>query len=113
MRPLEGLRVCDLSQNLAGPYCTQILADLGADVVKVEPPAGDPARDWGPPFWGNDGTLFLSANRGKRSVVLDLKTDDGVHALNKLAETSDVFVQALRPGVADRLGCGYQQIREV
>jgi crotonobetainyl-CoA:carnitine CoA-transferase CaiB-like acyl-CoA transferase len=112
-KPLEGLRVCDLSQNLAGPYCTQILADLGADVIKVEPPGGDPARDWGPPFWGEDGTLFLAVNRGKRSVVLDLKTEDGLHALHRLVGTSDVFVQALRPGVAERLGCGYEQIREI
>jgi crotonobetainyl-CoA:carnitine CoA-transferase CaiB-like acyl-CoA transferase len=112
-KPLEGLRVCDLSQNLAGPYCTQILADLGADVIKIEPPGGDPARDWGPPFWGDDGTLFLAANRGKRSVVLDLKTETGLHALYRLAETSDIFVQALRPGVAERLGFGYEKIRGV
>jgi len=110
-KPLEGLRVCDLSQNLAGPYCTQILADLGADVIKVEPPGGDPARDWGPPFWGDDGTLFLAANRGKRSITLNLKTEEGLTALHRLAETSDIFVQALRPGVAERLGFGYDRIR--
>lgn len=112
-RPLAGLRVCDLSQNLADPYCTQILADLGADVIKVEPPGGDPARDWGPPFWGEDGTLFLAANRGKRSIILDLKTEEGMRALRKLAATADIFVQALRPGVATRLGFDYERIREV
>lgn len=111
MKPLDGIRVCDLSQNLAGPYCTQILADLGADVVKIEPPGGDPARAWGPPFWGGDGTLFLSANRGKRSVILDLKADDGMAALHRLAARSDIFVQALRPGVAERLGFDYDRIR--
>jgi len=111
IRPLEGIRVCDLSQNLAGPFCTQILADLGADVIKVEPPGGDPARDWGPPDWGEDGTLFLVANRGKRSIVLDLKTEEGRTVLHRLAERSDIFVQALRPGVAGRLGCDAETIR--
>ncbi len=111
--PLSGIRVCDLSQNLAGPFCTQILADLGADVIKVEPPAGDPARAWGPPFWGEDSTLFLSANRGKRSVVFDLKTPEGTEALRRLAASSDIFVQALRPGVAERLGFGYEAVRSL
>jgi crotonobetainyl-CoA:carnitine CoA-transferase CaiB-like acyl-CoA transferase len=112
-RPLREIRVCDLSQNLAGPFCTQILADLGADVVKVEPPGGDPARAWGPPFWGEDSTLYLSANRGKRSVVFDLKTEEGNEALRRLAARSDIFVQALRPGVADRLGFGYDAVKSL
>ena len=75
--PLADIKVCDLTQNLAGPYCSQILADLGADVVKVEPPGGDLARAWGPPFWGSGSALSLSVNRGKRSIVLDLKTASG------------------------------------
>ena len=74
---LVGLRVVDITQNLAGPYCTQILGDLGAEVVKIEPPKGDSARAWGPPFWGGESPLFLSANRNKRSVRLDLKSEGG------------------------------------
>lgn len=88
MDPLSDLSICDVTQNLAGPYCAQILGDLGAKVIKVEPPGGDPARAWGPPFWGMDGTLFLSANRNKRSIVLDLKTEEGRRVLHELAARS-------------------------
>ncbi len=111
--PLEGIRIVDLSQNLAGPFATQILADLGADVIKVEPPAGDAARAWGPPFQGGESPLFLCANRNKRSVVLDLRRTADRDALNALAARADVFVQAFRDGVADRLGCGYDAIQEI
>ncbi len=111
MGPLSGLSVCDLTQNLAGPFCAQILADLGATVVKVEPPGGDPARVWGPPFWGTDGMLFLSANRGKRSIVLDLKTGQGRGVLRDLVVRSDVFLQSSRLGVPKRLGYDYESIR--
>lgn len=110
-RPLAGVRVCDVTQNLAGPFCGQILADLGASVVKVEPPGGDLGRRWGPPFWGDDSTLFLSANRGKRSVVIDLKADEGMEVLGRLAERCDVFVQASRPEAAKRLGLDYDSVR--
>ncbi|MDH3272788.1 MAG: CoA transferase, partial [Gemmatimonadota bacterium] len=109
--PLDGIRVCDVTQNLAGPFCGQILADLGADVIKVEPPGGDLGRAWGPPFWGDDSTLFLSANRGKRSIGLDLKTDLGMDVLRRLAERCDVFVQASRPSAARRLGIDYDGVR--
>ena len=111
--PLAGVRVTDLSQNLAGPYATQILADLGADVIKVEPPGGDPARRWGPPFVDGQSPLFLCANRGKRSIVLDLKTDAGREALRRLAASSRVFVQAFRTGVAESLGFGYDAVRSI
>lgn len=110
--PLRDIRVCDVTQNLAGPFCAQILADLGATVVKVEPPGGDLGRRWGPPFWGEDSTLFLSANRGKRSIVLDLKSDEGMGVLRRLAQSCDVFVQASRPEAAARLGIDYASIRE-
>jgi len=110
--PLRGLRVVDLSQNLAGPYATQILGDLGADVVKVEPPAGDPARRWGPPFVRGESPLYLSANRNKRSVVLDLKAELDRRALGALAARADVFVQAFRPGVIERLGFDYSRVSE-
>ncbi len=108
---LHSLRVCDLTQNLAGPFCTQILGDLGADVIKVEAPGGDPGRAWGPPFWGSDSTLFLSANRNKRSVVLDLKSPEGQGILHRLAGESDVLVQSARFGVPERLGYDYESIR--
>lgn len=109
--PLSDIRVCDLTQNLAGPYCTQILADLGADVVKIEPPGGDSARAWGPPFWGTESPLYMSVNRGKKSIVLDLKRPEGMDVLHRLARASDVFVQASRPGVSRRLGFDYASIR--
>jgi crotonobetainyl-CoA:carnitine CoA-transferase CaiB-like acyl-CoA transferase len=112
-QPLAGIRVVDLSQNLAGPFATQILADLGADVIKVEPPAGDAARAWGPPFQGGESPLFLCANRNKRSVVLDLGTDPGREAMRGLAARCDVFVQAFRAGVIERLGFGYDVVREM
>jgi crotonobetainyl-CoA:carnitine CoA-transferase CaiB-like acyl-CoA transferase len=108
--PLAGVRVVDLSQNLAGPYATQIMADLGADVVKIEPPAGDSARAWGPPFQNGESPLFLCANRNKRSAVLDLESPTDREALRRLAQTADVFVQAFRAGVIERLGFGYDAV---
>ena len=110
--PLSGVRVVDFSQNLAGPYAAQILGDLGADVVKVEPPGGDPARRWGPPFIGGNSHLFQAVNRNKRSVILDLKTADGRERARDLAMGADVVIQALRFGVADRLGIGYDRVRD-
>lgn len=109
--PLAGIRVCDVTQNLAGPFCAQILADLGATVIKIEPPGADLGRAWGPPFWGEDSTLFLSANRGKRSIVLDLKSEDGMDVLRRIVEDSDVFLQASRPASARRLGLDADSIR--
>jgi crotonobetainyl-CoA:carnitine CoA-transferase CaiB-like acyl-CoA transferase len=111
--PLAGTRIVDLSQNLAGPFATQILADLGADVIKVEPPGGDAARAWGPPFQGGESPLFLCANRNKRSIILDLRHDLGREALRRLAARADVFVQAFRAGVVERLGFGYDAVRAV
>ena len=109
--PLEGLRVLDFTQNLAGPFATQILGDLGADVIKVEPPGGDPARKWGPPFVGGNSHLFQVVNRNKRGAVLDLKTERGRARALELAAGSDVVLQALRLGVAGRLGIGYEAVR--
>jgi crotonobetainyl-CoA:carnitine CoA-transferase CaiB-like acyl-CoA transferase len=101
---LDGVRVVDFTQNLAGPTCTQILADLGADVVKVEPPAGDGARGWGPPFRGEDAAIFHAVNHGKRSVVADLSTAGGRDAARRLIDRADVVVEAFRPGVMARFG---------
>ncbi|QUH06241.1 CoA transferase [Saccharopolyspora erythraea] len=100
-RPLAGVRVVDLSKILAGPYATMSLADLGADVIKVEhPEGGDPTRQWGPPFRGPDSTYYLAANRGKRSVTLDLKSPQGQEAAHRLIADADVVVQNFRPGSA-------------
>lgn len=110
---LAGIRVLDFSQIAAGPLCTMLLADMGADVVKVEPPGGDVGRMLGPPFVEGESTTFMSLNRNKRSVVLDLKTDAGLRQARRLAETADVVVESFRPGVADRLGIGYAAILAV
>jgi crotonobetainyl-CoA:carnitine CoA-transferase CaiB-like acyl-CoA transferase len=105
--PLGGLRVLDLTVSFAGPYCTQLLGALGADVVKVEhPDRADDTRAWGPPFWEGESPLFLSANANKRSLALDVKQPAGRDVLLRLAERADVFVQSLRPGLAERRGLG-------
>jgi crotonobetainyl-CoA:carnitine CoA-transferase CaiB-like acyl-CoA transferase len=103
--PLAGMRVLDLSRVLAGPLCTQVLGDLGADVVKVERPLdGDDTRHWGPPFAGEDAAYFLSLNRNKRSIALDLQTNEGADAVRRLAQRSDVLIENFRPGLMDRFG---------
>jgi formyl-CoA transferase/CoA:oxalate CoA-transferase len=109
--PLEGLTVVDFSRLFAGPLCTMALADLGADVIKVEAPGGDDARHFGPPFLGGEGMNFMALNRGKRSAVLDLKTDGGREAAGRLTRRADVVVENFRPGVAERLGIGYESVR--
>jgi crotonobetainyl-CoA:carnitine CoA-transferase CaiB-like acyl-CoA transferase len=97
--PLDGVRVVDVTSSLAGPYCTEILAALGADVVKVEHPGrGDEARAWGPPFWDDASVMFYAANLSKRSLALDIKR--GRDVLLRLVERADVFLQSLRPGTA-------------
>jgi crotonobetainyl-CoA:carnitine CoA-transferase CaiB-like acyl-CoA transferase len=108
--PLDGITVVDFSRLFAGPLCTMTLADLGADVIKVEAPGGDDARHFGPPFLGGEGMNFMALNRGKRSVVLDLKTDEGRDAAARLTASADVVVENFRPGVAERLGIGYEQV---
>lgn len=102
----------DVSENLAGPFCTQILGDLGAEVVKVERPAGgDPARAWGPPFWGGESPLFLAGNRNKRSLAVDLKSEEGREVVRRLVGRADVFVQSWRRGVARSLGLAPDPLR--
>lgn len=110
--PLEGIRVLDLTQALAGPYCTMLLADLGADVLKVEPPGrGDDARHWGPPFVGSEAAYFLAMNRNKRSLVLDLKSEKGQATAQAIAMRCDVVVENWSPGTAERLGVGADRLR--
>ena len=111
--PLAGLRVIDLTQVLSGPFCTMLLADLGADVVKIEPPDGDVARLWGPhppgeSIEGGYGGYFASVNRNKRSVCLDLKTEDGPRRAARLLADADVLVENFRVGVMERLGLSYE-----
>lgn len=109
-KPLSGIRVLDFTRIYAGPYCTMLLGDHGADVVKVEMPEGDPLRNQGPPFHHGDGMSFLAANRNKRSIVLDLKNEVDRQRAVALAGKADVLVENFRPGVMDRLGLGYETL---
>ncbi|MFC7344847.1 CaiB/BaiF CoA transferase family protein [Saccharopolyspora griseoalba] len=108
---LGGLRVLDLSRILSGPFCTMALADLGADVIKIENArGGDDTRAWGPPFQGDTAAYFLSVNRNKRGLAVDLKDPECLDVVRRLARTADVIVENFRPGTADRLGLGYEQV---
>ena len=107
------MRVVDLSRVLAGPYCTMVLADLGADVVKVERPAGgDETRSWGPPFAGGEAAYYLSVNRGKRSCAIDLSQPEGRDLALELCAGADAVIENFKVGGADRLGVGYEAVRE-
>ena len=113
MPALDGIRVLDFTAAMAGPRCAMLLGDFGADVIKIEPPEGDHARRWGVHRYGLDGQfsgLFIALNRNKRSLVLDLKTQQGRDAAEALTATADVIVENYRPGVADRLGIGYASV---
>jgi crotonobetainyl-CoA:carnitine CoA-transferase CaiB-like acyl-CoA transferase len=114
--PLEGIRVLDASRVFAGPHATMLLADLGAEVWKLEPPTGDETRGWGPPFWGDpaDGlsAYFAAVNRNKRSIAVDLKTDAGRDLLDRLASRSDLLLHNYLPSVAARLGFDPDRLRE-
>ena len=110
MKPLQGIRVLDLSRVLAGPYATALLADLGAQVIKVEPPSGDDYRHIGP-FKDGESALFTLNNRGKQSIVLDLKDADDLALARDIAARVDVVVENFRPGVAARLGLGADELR--
>lgn len=110
--PLEGLRVLDFTEYGAGPWCTMLLGDLGADVVKVERPGGDGFRSWGAKQ-GGDGSAFLQLNRNKRSVVLDLKQPKGQEAAKRLASQFDILIENFRPGVMKKAGLSYEQLQEI
>ncbi len=110
--PLAGVRVLDLSRVLAGPYCTMILADLGAEVIKVERPgSGDQSRAWGPPFVEGESTYFMCVNRGKRSLAVDVADPAGNEVVRRIAKTAHVVVENFLPGGAERLGLGAAQLR--
>jgi formyl-CoA transferase len=108
---MAGLRVIDLTRVLGGPFCTQILADHGANVIKVEPPAGDEVRDWGPPFHDEDAAYFVGINRNKRSVGLDLASEGGRAVLMKMLEGADVLIENFKPGTLDKWGIGNDVLR--
>src|ERR1700737_1019969 len=114
MGPLSGTRVVDLTRALAGPYCTLLLGDMGADVIKIElPGTGDETRQWGPPFIAGESSYFLSVNRNKRSITLDLKSLAGSEALKRLVRSADVLVENFRPGTMERLGLSYEQAHQL
>lgn len=121
MGPLEGIRILDLTRAMAGPFCTMMLGDLGADVIKIERPGrGDESRGWGPPFVGEpygpypgESAYFLSANRNKRSITVNLKAQKGVDVVRQLVARSDVLVENFRTGVLDQMGLGFEQLRSV
>src|SRR4249920_842476 len=111
MPPLDGITVLDLTRVLSGPYCTMLLADMGARVIKIEQPGkGDDTRHWGPPFLQGESAYFLSINRNKESVTLDFKKPEGRAILDRLIARSDVLVENFRPGSLDRLGLDYASL---
>ena len=109
-KPLEAIRVLDFSHALAGPYCTLLLADYGAEVFKLESRAGDMGRGWGPPFAGGESHVFLGLNRGKRGISIDLKQPEGRDLCLRLIDRMDVLIENFRPGAMDRLGLGYETV---
>ncbi len=112
--PLEGIKVIDFSQILAGPFCTMLLADMGADVIKIEKPnGGDDTRRYGPPFIEGESAAFLTLNRNKRSIVLDLKSEQGIGVVRGMLSDAEVMIHNFRPGVVDRMGLGYEQVRQI
>jgi len=112
--PLSGTRILDLSRILAGPYCTMILGDLGAEVVKVERPGtGDDTRTWGPPFAGGESAYYLCCNRNKKSIAIDLQKPRGVELVKEFARVSDVLVENFTPGLMQRFGLDYETLREL
>ncbi len=110
MTPLTGIRVLDFSKVLAGPLSAQWLGDLGAEVIKIEPPGGDDTRGW-PPFRGGEGAVYLASNRNKKSLVLDLKTAAGQAAARRMVEQADILIESYATGVAERLGIGAEAMR--
>ncbi len=112
--PLEGMKVLDFTQIMAGPFCTMLLADMGADVIKVEKPdGGDDTRRMGPPFLNGESAAFLGINRNKRSVILNIKDEQGVGIAHRMAKDADVLIQNFRPGTLERIGLGYQDMQKL
>lgn len=112
-RPLEGIRVIDLSRVLAGPYLTMMLGDLGAEVIKIESPEGDDTRQWGPPFAGGESAYYLCVNRNKKSITLNLKIPEARQVLLDLVKVGDILVENFRVGTMEKWGLGYEQLQAV
>ncbi|MGH9371958.1 MAG: CaiB/BaiF CoA transferase family protein, partial [Vicinamibacterales bacterium] len=109
--PLDGVTLLDFSRVLSGPYCTMLLGDMGARVIKIEQPGcGDDTRAWGPPFVGGESAYFLSVNRNKESLALDLKDPSAIGVVHRLIDRADVLVENFRPGTMERLGIGYDLV---
>ena len=113
MQPLTGIRVLDLSRVLAGPYCTMVLGDLGADVIKVEAPEGDETRGWGPPFTEGESAYYLCVNRNKRGIIVDFKTEEGQGTIYELIKRSDVLVENFRPGTLARFELDFESVSKL
>ena len=112
-RLLEGIRVLDLSRIIAGPFCSQILGDMGADVIKVEQPGrGDETRTWGPPFANGEAVYFFCVNRNKRSITINLKDPRGLGILRELVNRSDILLENFKPGTLTKLGLDYEVLRQ-
>ncbi|HUH83219.1 MAG TPA: CoA transferase, partial [Stellaceae bacterium] len=107
---LAGVKVIDLSRVLGGPYCTQMLGDHGADVIKVEPPQGDETRGWGPPFQGDAASYYIGVNRNKRGIALDLAKPEGRDVLFRLLAKADVLIENFKTGTMERWGMGYAEV---
>lgn len=110
---LKGIRILDLSRVLAGPFSTMILGDLGAEVIKVESPKGDDTRTWGPPFKNEVSAYYLCANRNKKSITIDLKTDEGLQHIKKLIESSDVIINNFKTGTMEKFGLSYEEVKKL
>ncbi|XP_027760792.1 succinate--hydroxymethylglutarate CoA-transferase [Empidonax traillii] len=114
VKPLDGVKILDLTRVLAGPFATMNLGDLGAEVIKVEKPgAGDDTRAWGPPFAGKESIYFLSVNRNKKSIAINMKDSKGAKLIRELAAASDVFVENYIPGKLAEMGLGYEDIKNI
>ena len=112
--PLDHIRVIDLSRVLAGPFCTMMLGDMGAEIIKIEnPDGGDDTRGWPPFYEGGESSYFQSVNRNKKSLTLDLKSEEGKKILKELIKNSDVLIQNFRPGAIERLGFGWDICKEI
>lgn len=114
MQSLEGIKILDLSRTLAGPFCTMLLGDMGAEVIKVEQPGtGDESRRFTPPTWNGESCYYLTSNRNKRSITVNLKSEEGKEIIYKLAKSADVLVENYRTGAMDKLGFGYEALKEI
>ena len=111
--PMSGVKIVDLTTNIAGPLSARLLAEMGADVIHIEPPWGDDGRNSTTPFLGREGTLYSTCNRSKRGVVIDVKTEGGRAVLKRLLQDTDIFIEATVPGALEGLGLGYEELKKV